>query len=619
MYWIGQGKTYISNMKVVGQAGGAAWVAEASGSYVYVGTGPKVSAFQVVDEKAVLQGQSEPLSDIVFGLVLGEGYAYALTTNGLHVLDIRKPAAPTALGWYKTTSAATSIAKAGKRILVGDAEGTVHLVDVTDPAAPKAAGLRRVSPNRVLSVAVAGEYALVGIMDGGLRVLDLRDPTSLAEMGAYPGLSNIVSMAVAADYAYALSIAGTLTVVAIGNPNTLKTVAAASGAREACVAVQDGYAYVVHSNGMRIIDLTVSATSALKTVTDYAGTPWGVTLQNGYAYLPDGDGLRILDIRDPGNPVQLRREPILGSGSRVALNGRYAYVASSAGIALLDVGDPRTPKGMGFQPLEDCRTQGLAVAGSLAYVACRDRGLRIVDFSNPIKPRLLVDYRDVTYVVGVAAVGGLACVAHADGYLHVVDVSQPATPKQVSVVKLSRKLGEQAQVALAGGYAYLAGSSSGTSDHTILQIVDIRDSANPRQVGSFSARDYIENVVVADGTAFVGGKTGCLAIIDVSSPSVPRERVCPAVVSVATNLALEYPYLYVSGYFLALGPIPALAGIKVFDVRAPAGMVEAGYLAPPGPDFAGRDSGIAASGGYLYATSPDLGLQIVRVGSSGVP
>lgn len=68
---------------------------------------------------------------------------------------------------------------------------------------------------------------------------------------------------------------------------------------------------------------------------------------------------------------------------------------------------------------------------------------------------------------------------------------------------------------LIGGHAYVADGRDG------LRVIDIRDPANPVQVGFYDTIGEATGVVLSGSRAFVADGTGGLRVIDVSDPASP--------------------------------------------------------------------------------------------------
>jgi hypothetical protein len=68
---------------------------------------------------------------------------------------------------------------------------------------------------------------------------------------------------------------------------------------------------------------------------------------------------------------------------------------------------------------------GVAVAGSYAYVTAMDRGLSIVDTSDPAAPRAVGSTITPGYALGVAAIGNTVYVADDQGGLLILRFTPP--------------------------------------------------------------------------------------------------------------------------------------------------------------------------------------------------
>jgi hypothetical protein len=75
-----------------------------------------------------------------------------------------------------------------------------------------------------------------------------------------------------------------------------------------------------------------------------------------------------------------------GACLAVAVQGRYAYIGVGPRLVVLDVSNPAGPLLLGRTAVLPGLVHGVAVAGTLAYVADGEAGLRVVDVSNPASP-----------------------------------------------------------------------------------------------------------------------------------------------------------------------------------------------------------------------------------------
>ena len=202
----------------------------------------------------------------------------------------------------------------------------------------------------------------------------------------------------------------------------------------------------------------------------------------------------------------------LPDAGQLALSHDYAFVANeSYGLKILDVSDVEHPRVVsGFAPGGYVR--GVAIVGDVAYLVS-SATLFILDVSDLLAPALIstVDLPHTGSTVTVAE--GFACItAYGDRRLEVVDVTDPTSPGFVAEVLLPTY---PIAASISGGYAYVAGGSSG------LQIVDLVGSSPPAVVGTLDTPGHTFDVLVSGHYAYLAEGSGGLRTVDVSDPMQP--------------------------------------------------------------------------------------------------
>src|SRR3954454_16938033 len=163
---------------------------------------------------------------------------------------------------------------------------------------------------------------------------------------------------------------------------------------------------------------------------------------------------------------------------------RYMYVTGSIGLTVYDVSKPESPTPVGALPLPHFENEDVDMGGNLLLISNDPSEgvgiLYVIDISDPHLPKLVSEMRNDYIVTGIPGVFGLD-EPLPEGIGHTVSCVKPDC-----------------------SYAYMAGTLSG------IDIVDLRDPANPQRVGRFKppTTDIASHDVQVDGTGvawIVGG------------------------------------------------------------------------------------------------------------------
>jgi len=279
-----------------------------------------------------------------------------------------------------------------------------------------------------------------------------------------------------------------------------------------------------------------------------------------------------------------------GSAYSVAVSGTTAYVADyDKGLKIIDVSNPVAPILLGSYAITG-NALDVAVSGNVAFVAYGSDGMHILDVSDPAEPILVGSYADET-VFGVEVSGALAYAMDHDGNLSVVDISNPSSPVRLGGCAVN---GIGYDIALSGATVYVASKSD-------VYIIDVSNPGAPYVLGVYDAPNYVYSVAVSGDNAYVAEQTNGLRVLDVSNPVVPvpvgvcKPNIANRAYGVAVNGTLAY---------LAMGT-DGFATIDVSDPNAP--------FAVDTFDTSGDARGLALSGNKVYVADREGGLQIVEV------
>ncbi len=258
-------------------------------------------------------------------------------------------------------------------------------------------------------------------------------------------------------------------------------------------------------------------------------------------------------------------EELYGPAAALCVSGERLYACAGESVVLLD------PSPDGDLALVGVWTSSggvhdVEVAGDRAFVAAAQRGLVVLDLSQPAQPvaervletggaalgvrlldgRLLVEAEGAELVVdredwsveplerGSGTAGDPhagSCVAGDLRYrtdlqkLYVEDLSHPAAPALLGSCPLPLERGVEGRtlVVVAGGLAFTSIEQSLYEEH--LAIVDVRDPRAPRGLGHVligaTVDEPIEDVVVLGRYAYVAAGYGGIRVVDISDPGAP--------------------------------------------------------------------------------------------------
>ena len=223
-------------------------------------------------------------------------------------------------------------------------------------------------------------------------------------------------------------------------------------------------------------------------------------------------GLTAFDVSDPDAPALLGRYPDDGSTQhryyRVELAGERAYVTHrDRGLFVLDITDPAAVVSLG--EVGGTGMEGMALVGDRLYVVGLQGQLRTFDVSDPDAPALLSEVDGLTSAWDITTEGGYGYVSdNTDG---VVVVALADTPEVGVAVAVG---GGVQDIALADGVLYAAAGGAG------IVVLDRSDPANPVVARTLDYLTGIQSVAVDGAVLWAVNQIGVIAL-DISDPLDP--------------------------------------------------------------------------------------------------
>lgn len=335
------------------------------------------------------------------------------------------------------------------------------------------------------SVLVEGNQLLFGNADG-LHVWNVTNPAQATETAVIPAAMDRTHVAVAMPMGQNVRLAffsemGRGFVFAPGSsPTLLHTWDLPGGVDTTAVAMAGDRTFTSDFySGLRVLAAeSLLAVGRLDAPAGQQGAFEGLKVVGSRVYLANwGYGLLIVDVANPAAPSLLGQVEI-AFATAVEVVGNVAYVVTSTNggfLVVVDIANPANPQILNVLPtvksLDIVHHAGLLL---VADEALGDPGgLRLFQLAQPHLPSLVGHYQGCDSAAGVAAQGSVAFVACHDGSLHVVDLTNPANPQQLGVYSDPSVIGQGSDVVVEGTTVVFA-------QGTLLHRLQVANPSSPQ-------------------------------------------------------------------------------------------------------------------------------------------
>ena len=289
--------------------------------------------------------------------------------------------------------------------------------------------------------------------------------------------------------------------------------AAPAGARSAGIWAGEGLVFVPVSTG--VIEIIDAASGELLGTADLSQAPmtgrgsgdaFEVTARGDFLYVGGlTKGLVVFNVADPRRPRFTGQYSVdAGAGSRESFTNIHNLFLSPHGdliyainqshpatdLRIIEVSDPARPREVGRFSV---RSDGPPLGGQ-HDIEVIERGGRLIAFLN-----------------------------HLSDGLYVLDITDPSAVRQLSHVTYEGIFSHAGASFERNGRLYYAHTDEGFDAG--LTVFDVTDLSAPREVSRFRTRRGISlhNIEIADGIAYVSYYGDGLRVIDLRDPANPRE------------------------------------------------------------------------------------------------
>lgn len=471
----------LSNPYVLNSAAGGGWSLASKGRHIYVAsiTSGVLTYYDATDPDS-LQFRWK-------NFYVGGGVTSAFVKDNFLLLGIFGLTGQEAFKIYDISTPDTLIYRGhviiGAKVLGITAKDTlaylsapdsgVYVIDVANVAQPQVKGklpYRAVESNFGASgIAVSNSQVYSGYYTG-LLVVDASQPDSLMETTFFPTSEISFKVDIKDNFAYVASGRAGLWILDISNPEQPHGVANIQPGLVASNMINNPNSYPITFN-QHIPPFTSD-----------------VVVKDSMVYFLSGP-LWIYNISDPYHPEYVKNyngvpETTPFVINSLALNGNLLFVASprnDSSLAIVDISNPMQPATLSAFPMTN-EAHNLQVKDSIAYIATKGGGLRIVNCQDPCNPYEIASLFETKHV-GIALNENLAYVNRSDSFF-VVDITIPQTPSILG--RLGRSyIGGYFDMAFSNNYVYWVGGPG---------VVDV---SNPYQPDEIAHYGYLSNGVAA--------------------------------------------------------------------------------------------------------------------------
>jgi len=377
-------------------------------------TATKTDGFEIIDftKSPMLQG-TLPLTSDTFDMAVVGDRAFLAQRDGMRVIDISNPTAPTLLEFFPTPAAVGHIQIVGDLAYLAAASSGLRIINISSVLPPPGPQLTPVSgiatASRTLDTVVRNGIAYIADWQGGVRTLDVSDPTSPSLLGFVDTPGQATHIKLHGNYAFVADVGSGLQVLDISNPSTPYIVATVHGIVPISLEIVGNYAFVGGGFQFHTIDISNPRAPVL-VATLYGVDQFQEMAVSGTSIFAVGDYLQerklsVIDVSNPLAPAVISR--VDSSSMGLSVSGSYAYTAGGS-LLVFNISNPLMP--VVVSPLYDAAipfTSDVVVVGHRAFVARGfTGGVAAVDISRPAVPTILDEVNIGCFAVSLSVDSG---------------------------------------------------------------------------------------------------------------------------------------------------------------------------------------------------------------------
>ncbi len=435
--------------------------------------------------------------EITLSLFIKEEMLFAgHKTGGFSICNISNPSDITMISSYSSTASGNgcNIWIEGNTAFLIEREDGIEIVNLTDLEHPTL--ISRYNSSEQMDIADIVIYNSIAYLADYyddiiiLNVTDLEQPEKISSIENSYGSSKLEILN---EILFANEYSGNLNIFNISTQiSPVKVSTFFGGGIVLDIAVEDSIAYIANYNGMEIIDTSIQEPITIGHYSD--GLEYrSIFIQNGYAFLSYSYGhyLTIIDTTNSNDPSKVSSfifEDNQTNIRSVFVQDEKVYLAcEEKGLIIIDISNPMVPEEVGNFTLDSI--VAVELNNKYAYVIDETNGLVILDItntndikminsliiSNDFTPHFLTIKDDYIYLVS-------------NTEFYIVDISHPENLRVVGYIDqycgesgglLEGSIAPFGEIAIQNNLAFITNVFDG------VYMLDISDKENPTLAGYY--------------------------------------------------------------------------------------------------------------------------------------
>lgn len=476
--------------------------------------------------------------------------------GGLDVYDLGMPTAPIRLARLTGLEIMSSLAILGDTgyAITSSGSGELYRLDLRTPARPVLHPYGKGAPFTLLEVVerpdLGGRRFGYGSTIGGVMVIDLAtgDWSNVTVVPNAQGPVTDSATVTTMDGRHLLYLSDGeqgIHVVDLTDPTSPRVGAMIDLPKVASVEMGEGMLFASTGDdapgGGRLYTLSLEDPDAPRVVSQ--------SLAGAHRFLSVVDGRLIAtrnqtelvnyDLATPSAPRLVGAIPLLATSAGAYAHGHLFILGPSGDLIAVDLRRPAAPRSSATGIRTSAGASAVLVtAGDYLVFGTVAEGWRLLDIADPTRPLLLsritlpAGHGPTTAALDLTASAPTAylvsdCLDFADtceapARLTLYDLADPGRPGPLGRLSLARN----SRLAAGAGFMYLASSDPSIGAPPAgggrLTVVDVRNRAAPRSLGSVGFTGAPQDLAVTPGRVYVAAWWGGLHTIAVDNPDQPR-------------------------------------------------------------------------------------------------